>query len=123
MNSYAITGATYSSKTGYVTFTRRDPNFIVGSNSPSLGIDLPAYNGSYIAVAGTSGTTVVGNPLAAPLGMPQAISDPGAYVERRLNGRRDRSGDGGLWERHRLCRFRRSGPSAAPGPAASGLTP
>ena len=80
MNSYAISGATYSATTGYVTFTVASPNFIVGSEFTVSGSNPSAYNGSYIAVAGTSGTTVVGNPLAAPLGMPQAISDPGAYV-------------------------------------------
>ena len=80
-NSYAITAASYSSGTGYVTFTlSANPNLVAGSEFTVSGSNPSGYNGTYIAVAGTSGTTVVGNPLAAPLGMPQAISNPGSYV-------------------------------------------
>ena len=41
-------------------------------NLPSLG--LLGANLTYVAVAGTSGTTVVGNPLSGPVGIPQAIA-------------------------------------------------
>ena len=81
MNSYSISGATYNGSTGYVTFTTSArPGFIVGSEFTVAGVSPSAYNQTYVALAGTSGTTLVGDPLSGPIGLPQAISAPGSYV-------------------------------------------
>ena len=80
MNPYTITAATYSGTTGYVTFTTStSPGFIPGSEFTVSGISPSGYNQTYVAVAGTSGTTVVGNPLSGPVGTPLAIAAPAAY--------------------------------------------
>ena len=81
MNSFAISAASYNATTGYVTFTvAANSGIIVGTEFTVSGVSPSGYNQTYVAVAGTSGTTVVGNPLSGPIGLPQAISNPGAYV-------------------------------------------
>ena len=80
MNSYSITAANFNSSTGYVTFTlSSNPGFVVGSEFIVSGIVPSGYNQTYVAVAGTSGTTIVGNPLAGPVQLPRALTNPGAY--------------------------------------------
>ena len=81
MNSFAISAASYNATTGYVTFTvAANSGIIVGTEFTVSGVSPSGYNQTYVAVAGTSRTTVVGNPLSGPIGLPQAISNPGAYV-------------------------------------------
>ncbi len=78
MNSYAISGAGYSGSTGFVTFTTsQNPGFIVGSEFTVSGASPSGFNQTYVAVAGTLGTTIVGNPLSGPVGIPQT-NNPGA---------------------------------------------
>lgn len=79
MNTYAITNAVYSG--GKVTFTfSSNPGFVVGSEFTVSGVSPSGFNHTYVAVTGTSGTTIVGNPLAGPVQLPQALSNPGSYV-------------------------------------------
>ena len=82
MAPYAITGATYSGTTGFVTFTTSTtPMFEPGSEFTVSGMNSTgaSINLTYVAVAGTTltGTSIVGNPLSGVLGTPQAISSPG----------------------------------------------
>ena len=78
MNAYTIASASYASGTGFVTFTMsQNPGFIVGSEFTVSGMSVAGFNKTYVAVAGTSGTTLVGNPLSGPVGVPQA-NNPGA---------------------------------------------
>ena len=78
MNPYTISAASYSA--GIVTFTTTvDPGFIPGSEFTVSGVSPSGYNQTYVAVAGTSGTTLKGNPLSGPVGTPQPLSNPGAY--------------------------------------------
>ena len=80
MIAYAGTGsyASYNSSTGLVTFTlSTNPGFIPGSEFTVASMSPSGFNQTYVAVAGTLGTTVVGNPLTGPLGTPQA-NNPGA---------------------------------------------
>jgi hypothetical protein len=87
MNAYTITGATYAAASGStpaeVTFALSSspgsPGFIAGSEFTVSGIAPSGYNQTYVAVAGTSGLTIVGNPLSGPVGTPRALSNPGAY--------------------------------------------
>ena len=77
MNSYSVSSWTYSGSTGYVTFTLgSNPGFVPGSEFTVSGSSGGA-NQTYVAVAGTSGLTVVGNPLSGPAGTPLA-NNPGA---------------------------------------------
>jgi len=79
MNSYSISNAVYSE--GEVTFTlTSNPGFVVGSEFTVSGVSPSGFNQTYVAVSGTSGATIVGNPLAGPVRLPQALSNPGAYV-------------------------------------------
>ncbi|HTV28749.1 MAG TPA: hypothetical protein VMF32_13270 [Xanthobacteraceae bacterium] len=79
MNAYNITNAVYSG--GEVTFTlSSNPGFVVGSEFTVSGISPSGFNQTYVAVSGTSGTTIVGNPLSGPVGLPQALSSPGSYL-------------------------------------------
>ena len=81
LNPYTITNATFNATTGYVTFTTStSPGFIPGSEFTVSGVSPSGYNQTYVAVAGTSGTNVVGNPLSGPVGTLQAISNPGSFV-------------------------------------------
>lgn len=85
LNPYTITGASYSGTTGYVTFTTStSPGFVQGSEFTVSGTTSTgaSANLTYVAVTGTSGTTLVGNPLNGVAGTPQAnnpgtISTPG----------------------------------------------
>ena len=80
MNSYAISAASFNVSTGFVTFTTStSPGFIPGSEFTVSSVSPSGYNWTYVAVAGTTGTTLVGNPLSGPVGIPQAISNPGSY--------------------------------------------
>ena len=83
MNSYAIDATnppTFNATTGFVTFTTTvSPGFIAGSEFTVTGVSPSGYNHTYVAVAGTNSTTLVGNPLSGPVGVPQAISNPGSY--------------------------------------------
>ena len=87
MNAYTIAGATYAAASGStpaeVTFTLSSspgsPGFIAGSEFTVSGMAPGGYNQTYVAVTGTSGLTIVGNPLSGPAGTPQALSNPGAY--------------------------------------------
>ena len=78
MNSYTISSATFTSSNGFAHFTMStNPGFIVGSEFTVSGVTTTgggSFNLSYVAVAGTSGTTLVGNPLNDPVGIPQASS-------------------------------------------------
>lgn len=78
MNPYTITSWSYSGSTGFVTFTMDATagltGFIPGSEFTVSGSS--GGNQTYVAVAGTGGATVVGNPLSGPLGTP-ATNNPG----------------------------------------------
>ena len=85
MTSYTISAATYTAASGItpaeVTFTvSTNPGFIPGSEFTVSGMAPGGYNQTYVAVAGTSGTTIVGNPLSGPVGVPQPLSNPGSFV-------------------------------------------
>ena len=76
MNSYAIAAASFNASTGFVTFTTAtSPGFIPGSEFTVSSVSPSGYNQTYVAVAGTTGTTLVGNPLSGPVGVPQALSE------------------------------------------------
>ena len=80
MTPYRVTAASFNATTGYVTFTvSTNPVFVPGSEFTVTGASPSGYNQTYVAVAGTSGTTFVGNALSGQLGTMQAISNPGAY--------------------------------------------
>ena len=81
-NPWTITTPTsFSGTTGYVTFTTTaNPGYTVGSEFEVTGASPSGYNGAYVAVTGTSGTTIVGNHLSGPVGRPSALSNPGAWV-------------------------------------------
>ena len=78
MNSYGISSASFTSTNGFAHFTMStNPGFIVGSEFIVSGVTTTgggSFNLTYVAVAGTSGTTIVGNPLSGPIGIPQASS-------------------------------------------------
>ena len=82
MNSYTVASASFSATTGYATFTMsQNPGFIVGSEFTVSGAVTTGggnFNLTYVAVAGTSGTTIVGNPLSGPVGLPQTSSLTGS---------------------------------------------
>ena len=71
LNPYVIDSATYDATTGYVTFnldaSSGSPGFVTGSEFTVSGMNATgqSVNLPYIAVAGTSGLTVKGNPLTA----------------------------------------------------------
>jgi hypothetical protein len=81
MNAYPISTASYDSGTGFVTFTMsQDPGFQIGSEFQVSGVSGGSgagFNVVYIAVAGTSGTTIKGNPLSGPGGL-LSPNNPGA---------------------------------------------
>ena len=81
MNAYTISGAAFTG--GRATFvTSTSPGFVPGSEFTVSGVSSTgpgSYNHTYVAVAGTSGTTIVANPLSGPAGTPQSISSPGTY--------------------------------------------
>ena len=82
MNSYAVSSASFNATTGYATFAMsQNPGFIVGTEFTVSGVTTTgggSFNLTYVAVAGTSGTTIVGNPLSGPVGLPQASSLTGS---------------------------------------------
>jgi hypothetical protein len=79
--SFTITNAVYSGATGFVTLTlSTSPSFIAGSEFTVSGITPSGYNQTYVAVAGTSSTTVVAAPLTGVAGTPNPFgSSPGTY--------------------------------------------
>jgi hypothetical protein len=84
MNAYTISNAVYTAASGTVpaevTFTTSTASgFSPGSEFTVSGVTPSGYNQTYIAVAGTSGTTVKGNPLAGPGLGTQALANPGAF--------------------------------------------
>ncbi len=82
LNTYSGTSswASYNATTGYVTFTTTtSPDFVPGSEFTVSGMSPSGFNQTYVAVAGTSGTTIVGNPLSGPAGTLQA-NNPGASI-------------------------------------------
>ena len=82
MNSYGVSSASFNATTGYATFAMsQNPGFIVGTEFTVSGVTTTgggSFNLTYVAVAGTSGTTIVGNPLSGPVGLPQASSLTGS---------------------------------------------
>ena len=85
MNSYSISAASYNGTTGFVTFTASsNPGFIVGTEFTVSGVSPSGYNQTYVAVAGTSGTTLVGNPLSGSIGLPQAHPRPALMSQADL---------------------------------------
>jgi hypothetical protein len=81
LNSYTITNAVYAStRNGQVTFTTgAGPTPAHGLSPGSLfdvtGMSPSGYNGRYIAIAGTSGSTLVG--VSWPVA---ALANPGSFV-------------------------------------------
>ena len=77
-------GATFNATTGYATFTiPANSGFIPGSEFTVSGVTTTgggSFNLTYIAVQGTTfaGTSLVGNPLSGPGGVPQASSLTGS---------------------------------------------
>ncbi len=76
MNPYAISAATFNATTGFAAFTAA-PNsgIVVGSEFTVSGVTNSgggSFNLTYVAVAGTSGAQIVGNPLSGVFGTPQA---------------------------------------------------
>ena len=87
MTSTAIQSASFNATTGYATFTlATPPDFIPGSEFTVSGVNQAGYNRAYVAVAGTSGATVVGQPLSRMLGLPQAMANPGAGAGGSMKG-------------------------------------
>ena len=85
MTPYDITAASYNAASGLtpaeVQFTvSANPGFIPGSEFIVSGVTPSGYNQTYVAVAGTSGTTIKGNPLSGALGTPQPLANPGTFV-------------------------------------------
>lgn len=84
MNATSVTSATWNAASapytsGYVVFALpSSPGLTLGSEFTVSGMTPSAYNGTYIASPGTSGSTVYGNPLSGPLGSPQALANPGS---------------------------------------------
>jgi hypothetical protein len=81
MNAYtgSSSWAAYSSGTGLVTFSlSTNPGFVPGSQFTVSGMTPSGFNQTYVVTSvSNSGLTVVGNPLSAPGGIPQA-NNPGA---------------------------------------------
>jgi hypothetical protein len=81
MKSYAVSNAVYSSTTGFVTFTAPTVGFVEGTEFTVSGVSPSAFNQTYIAVAGTSSTQVVGSPLSGPAGISQPFTlSPGTFT-------------------------------------------
>jgi hypothetical protein len=84
MNPYTITNAVFGSganPNGTVTFTTStNPGFVPGSEFTVSGLSPSGFNHTYVAIAGTSGTTIVGNPLSGVGGGLSPITSPGAFV-------------------------------------------
>lgn len=77
MNSYTITAASFTA--GHATFTTSAaPGFIAGSEFTVSGMTPTAWNGTYVAVGGTTqaSTSITGNLLTGPAGTPTPQSTP-----------------------------------------------
>ena len=57
-----------------------NPGLIPGSEFTVSGYTPSSVNGTYIAVAGTSATSVIGNQLTGPMGIPQVLANPGSIT-------------------------------------------
>ena len=79
--SESVSGATWNSTTGVITFTLgSSPSLVAGDDFTITGIVATAvganglsYNGSWTAISGTSGTTVTAQ------GVPGTANNPGTY--------------------------------------------
>jgi hypothetical protein len=82
LNPSSISGASFNATTGYATFTTStNPGYIPGSEFTVSGVTSTgpgSFNLTYVAVAGTAGTTIVANPLSGPAGVPQVSSLTGS---------------------------------------------
>jgi hypothetical protein len=74
LNSASISAASFNATTGYSTFTTStNTGYVPGSEFTVSGLTSTgpgSFNLTYVAVAGTSGATVVANPLSGPAGVP-----------------------------------------------------
>ena len=84
MNPYTITSASYNTganPNSTVTFNlSSNPGFVPGSEFTVSGLSPSSVNGTYVAIAGTTGNTVAGNPLSGPMGTLQPFSPPGTIT-------------------------------------------
>lgn len=86
MTPFTISSALFntgSNPHGTITFTMSGaiPSaFIPGTEFTVSGAVQSAVNITYVAIAGTTGSTVVGNPLSGPNGILQPITTPGAIT-------------------------------------------
>jgi hypothetical protein len=82
LNPYSISAASFNATTGYATFTTStNPGYTAGSEFTVSGVTSTgpgSFNLTYVAVAGTSGTTIVANPLSGPAGVPAASALTGS---------------------------------------------
>jgi hypothetical protein len=82
LNAYTITGATFNAMTGFATFTvSSNPGFVPGSEFTVSGLSSTgpgSFNLTYVAVSGTTSSSIVANPLSGPGGTPQGSSLPGS---------------------------------------------
>ncbi len=85
MNPYTITSAAWSNgvsglpaSLGVVTFqVSSNPGFVAGSQFTVSGMSPSSVNGTYIAMAGSNATQVIGSQITGPGGVPQAYANPG----------------------------------------------
>ena len=80
MNSYSITGATWASAgNGQATFTTGAAHgFAPGAVFTVTGMTPSGYNGEYVALAGTTGSTLIGG-LYTPGTGPSTLASPGSF--------------------------------------------
>jgi hypothetical protein len=91
MIPYTITSAAWSnavngfSGLGLVTFqVSSNPGFIQGSEFTASGMSPSSVNGTYIALAGTTTSAIIGNQLTGPGGVPQVLANPGTITTATL---------------------------------------
>jgi hypothetical protein len=81
MNAYSISAASFATSTGYATFTTTAAHGMIPGSEFTVSGATTSGGGNfgsnatpvtYIAVIGTTGSTLVGNPLSGPLGTPQS---------------------------------------------------
>ena len=82
LNSTSISAASFNATTGYATFTTStNPGYVPGSEFTVSGLTSTgpgSFNLTYVAVTGTSGATIVANPLSGPAGVPAASALTGS---------------------------------------------
>jgi hypothetical protein len=74
------TGANPNSTITFTMASAIPANFQIGSEFTVSGLAPSSVNVTYVAIAGTTGSTVVGNPLSGPAGTLLPISPPGAIT-------------------------------------------